>query len=67
MISKDDVLRSIQTMTYRKKYDHVMSALAVVLQENGVESEAKRDATAIIRLHIKVNTETMMETAKVSY
>ena len=63
MINKEEMLKEIQGMTYRKRYDHVMSALETVLQEDEVDSQAKRDATAIIRLHVKINKEVMMETA----
>jgi hypothetical protein len=43
-----------------------MAALEIILQGNK-KSQAHKDATSIIRMHIKYHKESSMATAKMSY
>ena len=65
MIDKKQALLDIQQMSVKQRYNHVLSCLDTVLNKAG--GEAHKDATVIIRLHVKVARESMMETAKISY
>jgi hypothetical protein len=60
------MMSDIQKMPIQNKYNHIMAALGVVLQGDKHTQEHK-NATAIIRMHIKYHKERSMEIAKVAY
>ena len=66
MIDKDLILTEIRRAPIANRYNHLISALDVVLSDSS-GTEARKDATAIVRLHIQVNKQMMMDTAKMEY
>lgn len=65
-MDKDQMMMDIQKMPIQRKYNHIMTALEVVLRGEKHTQEHK-DATTIIRIHIKHHKERSMEIAKMSY
>lgn len=66
MIDKKQMLLEIRRAPIANRYNHLVSALEEVLKGDK-NSETHKAATIIIRLHVKVNKESMMNTAKISY
>lgn len=53
-------------MPIEYKYNHIMVALETVLKGEK-NTQDHKDATAVIRMHIKHHRERSMETAKISF
>ena len=65
-MDKEQMMMDIQRMPIQNKYNHIMAALEIDLQGNK-KSQAHKDATSIIRMHIKYHKESSMAIAKMSY
>lgn len=65
-MNEKQLIADIKKMSTKNKYNHILSALEVVLQGNR-KSQEHRDATNIIRTHIRIHKSESMGIAGITY